>query len=78
MKVAQRFSAGNAAHNMNESAKWTTERTASLLAFFNRPLRGLNNPPRSVPALKRWATPTQSASRTLKIDFCKHSVGGVY
>jgi len=71
MKVAQRFSAGKPAHNTIESAKRTIERNGFIAGVFSRPLRGLRNPPRSVPALKHWATFTRSASRTRKIGFCR-------
>ena len=69
MTVAQRFSAGNRANNMIESAKRTTERTAMNVVFSAVALRGLEYIHLRIPALKRWAILTQSASRTGKASF---------
>jgi len=68
MKVAQRLSAGIQAVSEPESVKRTTEKSAAWVRFQPSAARTMD-PMSDVPALKRWATIKQSASRTQQIDF---------
>jgi len=70
MKVAQRFSAGKPAYNydrVREVDDW--KKRYHCWRFSAVRFADSENLPRFVPALKHWATLTQSTSRTRKIDF---------